>query len=374
MVDVAIAGGGPAGLATAIRARMAGLEVVVLDPARPPIDRACGEGLMPDGAELLERLGVDLGGVESRPFGGIRYHDGELVAEGRFPGAGGLGIRRTVLHAAMCRRAEDLGVDVRWGVRATSVREDGFETDEGLVAGHWLVGADGRTSRVRRWVGLDGRPARRPRIGLRRHYAVKPWSDLVEVSWVDGCEAYVTPVGEGLVGVAMLFVRGAMTFDKLLSRFPKLELRLQGAPIASKDRGSGPLEQRCRRVVRGNLALVGDASGYLDPITGEGLALSFHHAFAFVDAILAGDLGRYVAAHRRIGRYPKTITRLLLSIERQPGLRRRVMRSLAADPNLMSRFLALKMNDRGPHMLGGDGLLSLAAAALRGSPRMLVGL
>ena len=116
----------------------------------------------------------------------------------------------------------------------------------------------------------------------------------------------------------------------------------------------------------GNLALVGDASGYLDAITGEGLALSFHQAMALVDAMAAGDLRRYVDAHRKIVRYPNAITRLLLLVERHPRVRRRVMRSLAGDPSLMSRFLALKMRAEGPRVFGSGGLLPLAAAALRG--------
>ena len=81
---------------------------------------------------------------------------------------------------------------------------------------------------------------------------------------------------------------------------------------------------------------------------------------------LHGDLGRYAAAHRRIGRYPNAVTRLLLLVESRPRLRRRVMRSLAADPSLMSRFLALKMRAEGPSLFGSGGLLPLAAAALRG--------
>jgi flavin-dependent dehydrogenase len=366
MADVVVAGGGPAGLATAIAARLEGFDVTVLDGARPPLDRACGEGLMPDGVAVLETLGVDLQGVESRPFSGIRYLDDEVVGEGVFPGVPGLGIRRTELHRALRRRAEALGVNLRWGVRVRGVVADGFETDDGLVRGRWLVGADGRASRVRRWSGLDGWPARRRRFGVRRHFEIEPWSDLVEVYWADCREAYVTPVGEGLVGVALLWSGAATTFDDLLESFPRLRRRLEGAAAASKDRGAGPLQQRCRHVIRGNLALVGDASGYLDAITGEGLALSFRQAAALVEAMAAADLRRYADAHRRIVRYPNAVTRLLLLVERYPGLRRRVMRSLAADLSLMSRFLALKMRPQGPRVFGDGGLLPLAAAALRG--------
>jgi flavin-dependent dehydrogenase len=364
--DVVIAGGGPAGLATAIAARLGGFEVTVLDGARPPLDRACGEGLMPDGVMVLESLGVNLREVDSYPFRGIRYLDDQRSAEGLFPGASGLGIRRTELHRALRRRAEALDVDLRWGERVRGVSTDGFETDRGAVRGRWLVGADGRASRVRRWSGLDGRPARRRRFGVRRHFDLEPWSDLVEVYWADGREAYVTPVGEGLVGVALLWSGAASTFDDLLASFPSLRQRLEDAPVASKDRGAGPLEQRCRGVIDGNLALVGDASGSRDAITGEGLALSFHQAVALVEAMAAGDLGRYVAAHRHIVRFPNAITRLLLLVERHPRLRRRVMRSLVADEKLMSRFLALKMRVEGPRVLGSGGLLPLAAAALRG--------
>ena len=321
---------------------------------------------MPDGVAVLETLGVDLCAVESRPFRGIRYIDDQILAEGLFPGSPGLGVRRTELHGALRRRAEALGATLRWGVRVQGIVADGFETDHGVVRGRWLVGADGRASRVRRGAGLDGRPTRRRRFGVRRHFEVGLWSDLIEVYWGEDCEAYVTPVGENLIGVALLWSGKAATFDELIASFPRIQRRLDNASVVSKDRGAGPLQQRCQTVISGNLALVGDASGYLDAITGEGLALSFHQAVALIDAIASGDLEQYVVAHRRIVRYPNAITRLLLFIERHPRLRRRVMRSLAADPSLMSRFLALKMRASGPRVLGADGLLPLTAAALRG--------
>ena len=353
-------------MATAIAARLRGFEVIVLDRAQPPLDKACGEGLMPDGVAVLEGLGVDLRGVDSHPFRGIRYIDDELSAEGEFPDTPGLGIRRTELHGALRRCAETLGVDLRWGVGVRGIIAGGFETDHLPVRGRWLIGADGRASRIRKWAGLDGRSTRRRRFGVRRHFELEPWSDLVEMWWGDGCEAYVTPVGEGLVGVALLWSGTTSTFDELLRRFPGLQRRLENVPVASKDRGAGPLQQRCRAVVSGDLALVGDASGYLDAITGEGLALSFRQAAALIDAIAVGDLEQYVVAHRHIVRYPNAITRLLLLVERHPRLRRRVMRSLAADSLLMSRFLALKMRIEGPRVFGSGGLLQLAATALRG--------
>ena len=405
VTDLLIVGGGPAGLAVAIRARQAGLAATVLDRSRPPIDKPCGEGLMPDGLALLGEMGVALPAGESAPFRGIRYLDGDAVADGDFPwGAGpraGLGVRRTALHAALARRAEALGAELRWGERATGIVLPGAEawgrpgedaddrpgvvTEEGVLRGRFLVGADGLLSRVRRWAGLEGAALPpsdpRARFGVRRHFRLPPWGERVEVHWADRCEAYVTPVGPELVGVAMLWSGGPASFDELLGRFPALRRRLDGAPAASRDQGCGPLAQRPRRVTRGRIALVGDASGYLDAITGEGLSLAFHQAAALVETVIgstvgpavgiAGAAGRlardgrnplaaYDCAHRRLRRFPEALIRVLLAVERRPALRRRMVRALAADPELFSRILGIHARALPVSALGVSGALRLA--------------
>jgi flavin-dependent dehydrogenase len=156
--------------------------------------------------------------------------------------------------------------------------------------------------------------------------------------------------------VALLWSGGTGSFEKLLDRFPTLRRRLGGVSVESEDRGAGPLEQRVRSVVRGNLALVGDASGYVDAITGEGLALAFHQAFALVEAIERRDLTRYAAAHRRLARWPGMMTRLLLGVERRPWLRRRLIGALAADPALFSRLVSVHARELPPRNLGCAGL------------------
>ena len=339
--DVVIVGGGPAGLAAASEAQMAGLSVVVCDRSRPPIDRACGEGIMPDGIARLRSLGVEPPAEGSSPFRGVRYIDGDTVAEGLFPDCPGYGIRRTFLHGALVDRAEAVGVDLRWQTEVSALNTDHIETSQGRISGKFFIGADGRHSMMRKWAGLDRGPAAGARFGLRRHFAIKPWTDLVEVYWVDGCEAYVTPVGPGMVGVAILWHKQAASFDQLLALFPRLGSLLQGAPAASTDRAAGPLEQRCRAVVRNNLALLGDASGSLDAITGEGLTLAFHQAHALVEAIVSGDLTSYAAAHRKLRREAGFVTGLVLFAEGRPRLRRRMVRALAAEPALFSRFLEI---------------------------------
>ncbi len=351
--DILIIGGGPAGLATAIAARQNGLGVVVLERAAPPIDKACGEGLMPDGLAVLRGLGVELGAESYRPFYGIRYVDGETVAEGRFaadPGIYGAGVRRVRLHEALAERAAALGIEVRWRTRVLDLRPDSqslvAETTAGALRVRFVVGADGLHSRVRRWAGLAGRPARpwlaqQGRFGVRRHFTLAPWSDLVEVHWGEDCEAYVTPVSAEEVGVALLWSGRKAGFDQLLESFPVLASRLSGAPEISRDRGAGPLRQRVRAVARGRVALVGDASGYVDAITGEGLSLAFHQALALAEALRRGDLGHYVREHRRLGRFANVLTELLLIAERRPWLRRRVVRALARDGALFSRLLAV---------------------------------
>jgi flavin-dependent dehydrogenase len=353
--DLLVVGGGPAGLATAIRARLSGLSVRLIDRSRPPIDKACGEGLMPDGAARLRELGVEIPAAGRATFRGIRYFDGELMAEGHFPGSPGYGVRRIDLHRALVRRAEASGAELNWGVRAVARRAGAVVTDRGAFPARWIVAADGLHSPLRRWAGLDAPAARRRRYGVRRHFTIQPWSDFIEVYWGEGCEAYVTPVGSRRVGVALLWSGAKSSFDELLERFTPVRRRVSGAPVESEDRGAGPLEQRVRAVVRGNLALVGDASGYVDAITGEGLALAFHQACAVVEAIERNDLGSYAAAHRRLIRLPGIMTRLLLWVERHPRLRGRLISALAADPALFSRLLGVHARELPPARLGLDG-------------------
>jgi flavin-dependent dehydrogenase len=361
--DLLVVGGGPAGLATAIRARLEGLEVLLVDPGNPPIDRACGEGVMPDGADRLRDLGVEVPEEEASPFRGIRYIDDDTVAEGSFGHGVGLGVRRVDLHSCLCRRADETGVRSMWGVRATGLCRGGVETDHGALHARWLVAADGRSSRMRGWCGLDGVSPRPGRYGVRRHYRVAPWTDVVEVYWSDGVEAYVTPVGRSTVGVAVLTRGEPAAFDPLLERFPALRRRLGGAESASRDRGAGPFGHRPKAVVLDRVAFVGDASGSLDPISGEGLAASFQQAFAVVAAISRGDLSRYVREHRRLMRVPRLLTGVLLAAERRPGLRRRLIRLLAARPALFDQLLEV----RGRRALGARGVLSLAVALVGGS-------
>jgi len=384
MPDLLVVGGGPAGLATAVRARLAGLDVTVLDRSRPPIDKACGEGLMPDAVARLREIGVEPRGL---PFRGIRYFDGETMAEGLFPLAGGLGVRRLELHQALVHRAEETGVKLHWETKAVGLKVGAglvparvgvsdpgkragtspaptpstqVETDRGTFNAHWIAGADGLRSQVRGWAGLEGREGRHRRFGVRRHYETAPWSDFVEVYWGPSCEAYVTPVGPYQVGVALLWSGEKIGFEGLLAKFPDLRDRLQGLPTASADRGWGPLHQRAKAVHRSNLALVGDAAGYLDAITGEGLAVALHESAALVEAVLAGDLALYAAAHRRINRLPNTMTSLMLALERRPRLRHRAIRALAAEPALFSRLLGIHARTLPPRQLGVDGALRLA--------------
>lgn len=362
--EVVIVGGGPAGLATALELHRRGHEVLVIDRAEPPIDKACGEGLMPDGVEALRQLGVEIDNEQAAPIRGIRYLDGETTAEARFPTACGLGIRRTVLHQLLVDRARAAGVQTIWGVAVRGLEGRNLETDAGRLRAGWIVGADGLHSRVRRWVGLSDDRVRYRRNGVRRHFGIEPWTDHVEVHWADGCEAYVTPVSPREVGVALLWSDQKAGFTSLLTRFPALQERLGEAVITSEDRGAARLEQRTRANHRGRVALVGDAAGYRDAITGEGMSLAFHQARGLAEAVSAADLRQYERFNRRLTSWPFLLIRVLLEAERRPWLRRRLIRTLAAEPALFARLLAVHAREASPISVGPGGILRLARGLL----------
>jgi flavin-dependent dehydrogenase len=145
--DVLVIGGGPAGLSAAIGARLAGFDTLVIERCRPPIDAACGEGVMPAGVERLRDLGVEIPERDRAVFRGIRYLDGKLTAEALFKRGVGLGIRRSILHDALYRRAMEVGVEIRWGEKALGLGPRGIETCSGLLSASWMVAADGRDCR-----------------------------------------------------------------------------------------------------------------------------------------------------------------------------------------------------------------------------------
>ncbi|ARE72857.1 monooxygenase [Streptomyces sp. Sge12] len=349
MIDLLIAGGGPAGLATAIHGALAGLEAVVVEPRPTPIDKACGEGLMPGGVRHLRDLGIPVAG---QPFHGIRYVDAVTGrhAEGLFRSGPGLGARRTELQAALAERAAQLGVRVLPG-RIDQVRQDVDRVTAAGLTARYLVAADGLHSPVRRRLGLSAQPAprRRARYGLRRHYAVEPWSDLVEVHWSARCEAYVTPLAPDRIGVAVLTCDQA-PFDVQLARFPLLSARLTpagatsatgapGAPTAV--RGAGPLRQGARVRVAGRVLFVGDAAGYVDALTGEGLTLAVTAAGELVRCVRAGRPQDYEQAWRDLTRSYRTLTASLLWARHQPRLAPRIVPAAARLPRTFTRAVNL---------------------------------
>jgi flavin-dependent dehydrogenase len=330
--DVFVVGGGPAGLAAAIAARLKGFDVVVADAAEPPIDKACGEGLMPDSLEALGRLGVVIDPEQSFAFRGIRFIGAGGAVAADFPREHGIALRRIRLHQALIDRAREVGVRLLWRTRVTGL---------GDLRARWIIGADGGNSRVRRWAGLDAVRSESHRYGFRRHYRVRPWTDLMEVYWGTGSQMYVTGVGRDEMCIALLTRDPHLRLSDALPHFPDLARKLAGADTLSEERGAITAMRRLHRVHRGRIALIGDASGSVDAITGEGMGLAFRQAVALADALAADNLDQYQTAHAQLARRPAIMAQLMLLLDRFPRLRPPVLSAFAAKPVIFERLLAV---------------------------------
>lgn len=312
MIDLLVAGGGPAGLATAIHAARAGLEVVVVERRYGPVDKACGEGLMPHALRQLQDLGADPPGM---PFRGITYVDGRHRVTGRFNGGAGRGVRRTALHTSLLEAAAAAGVQIEHGEIGPVSQDEGSVRCFGFHA-RYLAAADGLHSPIRTGLGLAGRPAGPRRWGIRRHFRVAPWSDCVEVHWSDDAEAYVTPVADDCVGVAILTTRRG-GFDEQFAAFPAVRDRVDGH-AHGPDRAAGPLRQRVTSRTAGRVLLVGDAAGYVDALTGEGLGIAFSAARLLVECITAERTQDYDLQWRRMSRRYRLLTAAVLHASATP--------------------------------------------------------
>lgn len=306
---------------------------------------------MPNGVEVLRRLGISIGGDKGFPFRGIQFIDGKLSARADFGPAHGLGVPRPVLHRVMVERALELGVTVRWGTPVIAHGADAVRIGGRAFDCRWIIGADGQNSRLRRGTGGQHKVwSSSPRVGIRGHFKIKPWTDFVEIYWHRHCQAYVTPVAPDLICIAVIRSKfsPALPMTELRSFFPQLADRLGDAQPIDSIKGALSVSSALRSVIGRRLALVGDASGTIDAITGEGLSMAFQQALALGDALSRNNLMLYEAAHRRIARIPRMMARMMLALDGRATLRHAAMRALASRPRVFSRLLAVHVGTLSP--------------------------
>ncbi len=391
-IDVLVVGGGPAGMAAGISFGRSGLRTVVCERGALPADKPCGEGVMPAGLPCLERLGVSayLDPDHARPFSGVHYlSTSGPGASARFAEGPGQGIRRTELSRAFCERARKihtLEVRSRTPVTLGTRGPNGTEAWLGgrKVRARLIVGADGLRSEVRRWAGLEGVSTRRRRFAVQQHFRCQPWSEYVEVHWAGSAEAYVTPCGREEVGVAVLWAAeekktggGQRLMESMLSRFPRLSASLQGAEPVAGARAIGPMHQVARSPISDGVGLVGDASGYLDAITGEGISLALAQVQALYDSMgpwmlshdglpTARELRGYSRRISGMVRQHQRITRLVLFLSRNPRLAERAIEGLGRQPELFRWLLSANMGAVSAASVPKLEMMRLATALVRG--------
>jgi menaquinone-9 beta-reductase len=338
--DVFVIGGGPAGLAAAIAAQRKGFSVTVADGAEPPIDKACGEGLLPGAQAALAELGVRLPVSQGYRFKGISFLQSDAQVTADFQDGPAIGIRRTVLHELLIHEAEKCGVKMLWKTAVTGIDSHHVYMNHGPMKTRWIIGADGAHSRVRQWAKLNDTLLYSRRFGCRRHFRVRPWSDYTQVHWGSATQAYVTPVSSEEVCIATIGESPRRAeFDTVLHSMPQLQAKLGNAQLASRERGATTAMHKLRRVWLGNVALVGDASGGVDAITGDGLRLAFRQANALAEALSTGDLNAYGQFHRKLAQRPLQMAKLMLTLGRHDKLRSQIFRLLSRRPDLFARLL-----------------------------------
>jgi len=289
----------------------------------------------------LHALGINLNSDIAVPFLGIRFADRESSSCAKFSAGIGYALRRIRLHQLLIDRAIQAGVSFLWNTRITSIELDYAIAGGNRIRYKWLVGADGQNSGVRKWAKLGSRTLTPKRFGFRRHFQIRPWTDCVELYWAKGSQVVMTPTGREEVGVAVFSRDPQFRLEQALPMFPSLAGKLRGAVPTTKELGKVTSLTRLAAVSQGRVALVGDASGTVDAITGHGLSLSFQQALFLAEAFEKDNLAHYESAHRKIAAMPASMTRLMLLMERSDWVRGRALRIFQNKPDLFSKLLSI---------------------------------
>ncbi len=380
--DVVIVGGGPVGLAAGIQFARQSIRTLVIEKKCFPIDKACGEGIMPTGKQLLTQLGIvqNLSPLHSHPFKGIAcYSPKGTLAQTNFVEGEGLGVRRTELSRALFTCAQNTShLELLLQSKVIGIencQQKAFvHTDNHKISTSLIVGADGLRSSVRTLANLNGKISTLKRFGASQHYCIKPWSHYVEVHYQPGIEAYVTPSGEEQIGITFLWnqafytppLTGKDLTIGLLRQFPLLKERLQSAKPLDKTQTIGPLHRTVSFPIANHVALIGDAAGYLDPITGEGISLGLLSASLLVKTtspiflLQQENTKELCFSQKKLKPFAQLIqektrnyyltTHFALMLSRYPILAEKIMLDFSRDPDFFAHLLSVNMGTA--HLLG----------------------
>lgn len=346
---IAVVGGGPIGLYTSIALAKKGYHVDVFEKREWPVDKACGQGIMNYGVELLKKVGMAF--EVSKEINGIKFiEDDGLELQGNFLKPV-LGVERKRLSDELFELASnESNIKLHSHSKIESIALNGNEALLSINGSEhtfdYVFACDGLNSFVRDSLNLTLSRRGDLRRGARVHYKIKPWSNYVEVYWANGIEAYVTPVSNESVEIAYLWYdsrvdTGRDLKERILRRFPKLEQKLKYGEELNDFKASPLFSKYSKKIRKGNIFFIGDSFYFLDGITGDGISLGLHSADIITKNFENFSKIEILKINLAITKY-WIYVKLLLFLSSKPSLRKKAIKLLKYNKSMFEILLNFK--------------------------------